>query len=122
MCISTYYTGDFRRIGTLLRTNEQNQDLQRVDVIHVANAEVNIETDYEVNIIVTGALEALRGLAILEELNNAMEYPHVVFDDRRFINAITRSNGHTIINVNGMECDYESTLVDYKPNPRRMEA
>ena len=29
MCISTYYTGDFRQIGTLLRTNEQDEDLHR---------------------------------------------------------------------------------------------
>ena len=68
-----------------IRLNGDHEDLQRADLIRVATAEVNVGTDYEVNIIVTGAPEALRGTAILTEFENALEYPTVLFDDRRFM-------------------------------------
>ena len=77
ICISTYYTGDCRRIATRIRLNGDHEDLQRADLIRVASAEVNVGNDYKVNIIVTGAPEALRGTAILTELENALEYPTV---------------------------------------------
>ena len=92
-----------RRLQTNLNPNSTKRRpwrykyLQRADLIRVASAEVNVGTDYEVNIIVTGSPETLRGTAILTELENALEYPTVLFDDRRFMNIISRSNGITII-------------------------
>ena len=97
ICISTYYMGDCRRIATLMRLSEPTESLHQADLIRVASAEVNVGNDFEINIIVTGAPEALRGTVILTELENAIEYPLVLFDNRRFMNTISRSNGMTII-------------------------
>ena len=89
--------GDCRRIATLIRLSEPNESLHQADLIRVASAEVNVGNDFEINIIVTGAPEALRGTIIVTELENAIEYPTVLFDNRRFMNIISRSNGMTII-------------------------
>ena len=47
-----------------------------------------------------------------------MEYPQVIFDDRRFMNAITRSNGLTIIIGNH---DYLISHVDMNDRENRLQ-